>query len=89
MTLDPATMLPTAEYVENGLPAAEMLRLIEIEVRAPDLNKWVELACADQQAASLSAVTAGDLRQREIRRPRAFADECEWCSPAAPECWAR
>jgi DNA-binding CsgD family transcriptional regulator len=79
MTLDPATMLPTAEFVENGLPAAEMLRLVEIEVRAPDFNKWTRLARADHPAASLSAVTAGDLdrslRQREIRRPGGFADE--------------
>src|SRR6185437_12243761 len=79
MTLDPATMLPTAEFVENGLPAAELLRLVEIEVREPDFNKWTQLAGAEQPAASLSAVTAGDLdrslRQREIRRPGGFADE--------------
>jgi DNA-binding CsgD family transcriptional regulator len=79
MTLDPATMLPTAEFVENGLPAAEMLRLVEIEVREPDFNKWTQLARAEHPAASLSAVTAGDLdrslRQREIRRPGGFADE--------------
>lgn len=79
MTLDPATMLPTAEFVENGLPAAEMLRLVEIEVREPDVNKWTQLAHADHPAASLSAVTAGELdrslRQREIRRPGGFADE--------------
>jgi DNA-binding CsgD family transcriptional regulator len=79
MTLDPATMLPTAEFVENGLPAAEMLRMVEIEVRAPDLNKWTRLARAGHPAASLSAVTAGNLdrslRQREVRRPAGFADE--------------
>jgi DNA-binding CsgD family transcriptional regulator/GAF domain-containing protein len=79
MTMDPATMLPTAEYVENGLPAAEMLRLVEIEVREPDFNKWVQLANADRRAASLSDVTGGDLdrslRQREIRRPGGFSDE--------------
>ena len=79
MTLDPATMLPTAEFVENGLPAAELLRLVEIEVREPDFNKWTQLAGAEHPAASLSAVTAGDLdrslRQREIRRPGGFADE--------------
>lgn len=75
MTLDPATMLPTAEYVENGLPTPELLRLVEIEVREPDYNKWTALA----GAASLSDVTAGDLdrslRQREIRRPGGFGDE--------------
>jgi DNA-binding CsgD family transcriptional regulator len=79
MTVDPATLLPTAEFVENGLPAPELLRLVEIEVREPDFNKWVHLARADRPAASLSDVTAGDLdrslRQREIRRPGGFSDE--------------
>ena len=79
MTLDPATLLPTAEYVENGLPAVELLRLVEIEVGEPDFNEWTQLAGAEHPAASLSAVTAGDLdrslRQREIRRPGGFADE--------------
>ena len=79
MTVDPATMLPTGEFVDNGLPAPELLRLVEIEVREPDYNKWVHLARAPSPAASLSAVTAGRLersrRQREIRRPGGFADE--------------
>jgi DNA-binding CsgD family transcriptional regulator len=79
MTVDPATMLPTAEFVENGLPAAELLRLVDIELREPDFNKWVQLARAEGPAASLSDVTAGDLdrslRHREIRRPGGFADE--------------
>jgi DNA-binding CsgD family transcriptional regulator len=72
-------MLPTAEFVENGLPADQMLRLIEIEAREPDVNKWVHLANAGRPAASLSDATAGDLdrslRQREIRRPGGFSDE--------------
>jgi DNA-binding CsgD family transcriptional regulator len=79
LTLDPATLLPTAEYVENGLPAAGMLRLVEIEVREPDFTKWTQLARAPHPAASLSAATGGDLdrslRQREIRRPGGFGDE--------------
>lgn len=79
MTVDPATMLPTAEYVENGMPAPELLRLVEIEAREPDFNKWVQLAHADHAAASLSEVTAGELdrslRQREVRRPGGFSDE--------------
>ncbi len=88
MTLDPATMLPTAEFVENGLPAAELLRLVEIEVREPDFNKWTQLARAEHPAASLSEATAGDLdrslRQREIRRPGGFADELRAVLAAAP-----
>ncbi|MEO3828831.1 helix-turn-helix transcriptional regulator [Actinomadura sp. B10D3] len=79
MTTDPATMLPTAEFVENGLPAAELLRLVEIEVREPDFNSWAQLARAPRPAGSLSGATAGDLdrslRQREIRRPGGFSDE--------------
>jgi DNA-binding CsgD family transcriptional regulator len=79
MTTDPATMLPTAEFVENGLPAAALLRLVEIEVREPDFNKWSQLAHAGRPAGTLSEATAGDLdrslRQREIRRPGGFSDE--------------
>lgn len=79
MTTDPATMLPTAEFVENGLPAAELLRLVEIEVREPDFNKWSQLAHAARPAGALSEATAGDLdrslRHREIRRPGGFSDE--------------
>ena len=79
MTVDPATLLPTAEFVENGLPAEALLRLVEIELREPDFNKWVHLAQADRPAASLSEATTGDLdlslRQREIRGPGGFADE--------------
>jgi DNA-binding CsgD family transcriptional regulator len=79
MTTDPATMLPTAEFVENGLPAAGLLRLVEIEVREPDFNKWVQLARTGRPAGSLSEATAGDLdrslRQKEIRRPGGFSDE--------------
>lgn len=79
MTTDPATLLPTAEYVANGLPAPALLRLIDIEMREPDYNKWTHLARARSRAASLSDVTEGDLdrslRHREIRRPGGFADE--------------
>lgn len=79
MTTDPATLLPTAEFVENGLPAAALLRLVEIEMWEPDYNKWVHLSRAQHPAATLSEATAGDLdlslRQREIRRPGGFADE--------------
>lgn len=79
MTVDPATLLPTAEYVENGLPAPALLRMVDIELREPDFNKWVTLTQSRAQAASLSAATKGELdlslRQREIRSPGGFSDE--------------
>ncbi len=79
MTVDPATLLPTAEYVENGMPAPALLRMVDIELREPDFNKWVTLSQAGARAASLSDATRGELdasrRQREIRRPGGFSDE--------------
>ena len=79
LTLDPATLLPTGEVVENGLPAWATYRLTEIELREPDFNKFTGLARAPVSAASLSEVTEGDLdrstRQRELRRPSGFEDE--------------
>lgn len=79
LTVDPATLLPTGEIVENGLPPAATTRLTEIELREPDVNKLTALARAPVPAASLSAATGGDLerslRQRELRRPNGFADE--------------
>jgi DNA-binding CsgD family transcriptional regulator len=79
LTIDPATLLPTGEIAEGGLPAAAMIRLTEIELREPDFNKFTALARAHQPAASLVGATAGDLdrslRQRELRRPSGFADE--------------
>jgi DNA-binding CsgD family transcriptional regulator len=79
LTLDPATLLPTGEYVENGLPADAMPRLGEIERREDDFNKFVDLARRPSPAASLSAATQGELdrsvRQRELREPCGFGDE--------------
>jgi DNA-binding NarL/FixJ family response regulator len=79
LTFDPATLLPTGEIAENPLPDAARERLVEIELREPDFNKFATLARGRRQAASLSEVTAGDLdrslRQRELRRPYGFADE--------------
>jgi hypothetical protein len=79
LTVDPATLLPTSEFVENGLPPAAIPRLTEIELGEPDVNKFTALARAAVPAASLSEATGGNLdrstRQREIRRRNGFADE--------------
>ncbi len=79
LTIDPATLLPTREVVDNGLPAASVPRLTEIEIREPDVNKFTTLNEAGTAAASLSDATGGELdrslRQRELRRPSGFGDE--------------
>jgi len=91
LTIDPATLLPTGEVVENGLPPDVMGRLMEIELSEPDVNKFVALARGSRPAASLSAATRGDLegslRQREIRRPSGFADELRAVLPGPSGTW--
>ena len=44
LTVDPATLLPTGEIVENGLPPPARVRLTEIELGEPDFNKFTALA---------------------------------------------
>jgi DNA-binding CsgD family transcriptional regulator len=79
LTIDPATLLPTSEVVEHGLPEAALGRMAEIEVGEVDFNKFAELARAGLPAASLSGATHGQLdrslRQRELRRPNGLGDE--------------
>jgi hypothetical protein len=79
VTIDPATLLPTGEVTENGLPPSATARLTEIEVAEADVNKFAQLARSPEPAASLSEATGGDLdrslRQRELRRPSGFGDE--------------
>ena len=91
LTVDPATMLPTGEVVDNGLPPSARTRLIEIEFGEPDFNKFTDLAHAAVPAASLSAATGGQLdrsrRQREIRGPNGFADELRTVLTARTGSW--
>ncbi len=79
VTMDPATMLPTGEVMENGLPESATPRMTEIEIEGKDLNTFVALRRSGELAASLSGVTSGDLdrstRHRELRRPHGFGDE--------------
>ena len=79
LTMDPATLLPTGEVVENGLPAAAAARMAEIEIRGEDFNAFGELGRSGRHAASLSDATGGDLdrslRHRELKRPNGFGDE--------------
>jgi DNA-binding CsgD family transcriptional regulator len=91
LTVDPSTLLPTGEVVENGLPANATVRLNEIEIREPDFNKFDALARAAQPVASLSRATEGRLdrsrRQRELRRPSGFEDELRAVLASDSETW--
>src|SRR3954465_11489085 len=79
LTFDPATMLPTGEVVEDGLPPAATARMAEIEIGATDFNKFAALAQAPSHTARLSDVTGGELdrslRHREVRGPHGLGDE--------------
>jgi DNA-binding NarL/FixJ family response regulator len=91
LTLDPATLLPTAAHIENGLAPEAIVRLTEIELGERDFNKFTALARQEPSAASLSAVTEGDLdrsrRQRELRRPSGFDDELRAVLSGANGAW--
>jgi DNA-binding CsgD family transcriptional regulator len=79
LTMDPATTLPTGEFVENGLPSDVMAQMVEIEFCEGDVNGFSTLARSGQVAATLSEATGGDLagsrRHRELRAPSGFGDE--------------
>ena len=79
LAMDPATILPTAEVVENGLPPAAFARMAQIEIAGEDFNAFAALARSERRAASLSEATEGELersrRHREIRREHGLGDE--------------
>jgi DNA-binding CsgD family transcriptional regulator len=79
VTMDPATLLPTGEVVENGLPKAATARMAEIEIGGEDSNSFSALGSSGEFAGCLSGATSGDLdrslRHRELRRPNGFGDE--------------
>jgi DNA-binding CsgD family transcriptional regulator len=79
LTMDPATLVPTGDVVENGPPAETHPRLKEIEFRGEDFNAFRALALSECHAATLSQATGGELdrseRHREIMGPHGIGDE--------------
>jgi DNA-binding CsgD family transcriptional regulator len=79
VTMDPATLLPTGEVVDGGLPTAATARMAEIEAGGEDFNAFAALACSGPPAAALSEATHGELdrslRHHELRAPNGFGDE--------------
>src|SRR3954468_2107155 len=79
LTMDPATLVPTGEVVEHGLPETAYAQMAEMEMRGEDFNVFRSLAMSRLPAATLSAATDGELdrsrRHRELRAPNGFGDE--------------
>jgi DNA-binding CsgD family transcriptional regulator len=79
LTMDPATLVPTGQVVDNGLPVPALERMAEIELQGDDFNAIRSLALRECHAATLSEATGGDLdrsvRHREVRSPYGFGDE--------------
>ena len=79
LTMDPATLVPTGEVVENGLPESVYAQMAAMEFRGEDFNAFRTLGLSGCRAATLSAATGGDLdrsrRHRELRAPNGFGDE--------------
>jgi DNA-binding CsgD family transcriptional regulator len=79
VTMDPATSLPTGEFVQNGLPEATRARMAEIEGSGEDYHAFGALSRSEPAVGALSAATRGDLsrsvRHRELRAPHGFGDE--------------
>ena len=73
------------------LPPSATVRLTEIEIREPDVNKFTDLARGRLPAAGLAEATAGELdrstRQRELRRPSGFDDELRVVLTGATGTW--
>jgi DNA-binding CsgD family transcriptional regulator len=67
MTFDPATALPTGGFHDEGLPAALLPRLLQIEFGAePDVARLVDIARAERPVVRLSQVT-GRTPERSTR----------------------
>src|SRR3954451_16301874 len=53
LTMDPATLVPTGEVVEHGLPETVYAQMAEIEMRGEDFNVFRSLAVSRRPAATL------------------------------------
>jgi DNA-binding CsgD family transcriptional regulator len=91
VTMDPATLVPTDEVCENGLPDAVLPRMAEIELSGADVSAFAALAQSGELAVSLSEATGGDLdrslRHRELKAPHGFGDELRAVLVSAGAVW--
>jgi DNA-binding CsgD family transcriptional regulator len=79
LTLDPASILPTGGFHEEGVPAEYLPRLVEIETRADDVLALPTLARAPVAATTLAEATGGrpdrSTHYRDVLRPAGLEHE--------------
>ena len=79
LTVDPASVLPTGGFHEQGVPAPLLPQLVQIEARTEDALALPTLARQTGRTATLSDATHGRLdlsqRYREILRPAGLEHE--------------
>lgn len=77
--IDPATMMPTNGYHAEGVDAAVMPRLLDLEYGAAEPNLVPELARSPSGVATIAEATGGDpassARWREVMVPSGLAHE--------------
>jgi DNA-binding CsgD family transcriptional regulator len=79
LTLDPASILPTGGFHEEGVPAPYLPRLVEIETRGDDVLALPNLARAREAATTLAEATGGhpdrSSHYRDVLRPAGLEHE--------------
>ncbi len=79
LTIDPATVLPTGGYHEEGVPCQRLPQLVEIESRGEDPLSFPSLSRGRARVATLSQATAGrperSQRYREVLAPSGLGHE--------------
>jgi DNA-binding CsgD family transcriptional regulator len=79
LTLDPASLLPTGGFHEEGVPPAHLPRLVEIETRADDALALPTLVRQRRLATTLSEATRGQPHRsrhyREVLHPAGLEHE--------------
>jgi DNA-binding CsgD family transcriptional regulator len=79
LLLDPATVMNTGGYHDEGLPTAVLPRLLELEVGADDVNQFPELARDRAGVATIHGSTRGrpelSARYRDVMVPAGMGPE--------------
>lgn len=93
LTLDPASILPTGGFHEDGVPTAYLPRLVEIETRAEDALALPTLARAPAMVTTLFDATRGkperSTHYREVLRPAGLEHELRVMLRTGSTTWGR